>query len=151
MLWTDSGNKPYEFNAVSKVLKLYDMYGNESIVTSEDGKYNMQLSTSPIYAEILDGYVEFTVENANGDAEVKVGTDSVRARLISNKTFDTKRYIIVAAYKDKQLLGVDIKPVDGTALTNMTELISTQGADTVKAFLMTESFEPELTSTANSK
>ncbi len=65
VLWTDSGNKPYEFNAVSKVLKLYDMYGNESIVTSEDGKYNMQLSTSPIYAEILDGYVEFTVENAN--------------------------------------------------------------------------------------
>ncbi len=136
VLWSENESDSYTLNSDSKLVRVYDIYGNSKIYSSDYGIFDFALSTSPIYVEEL---AEFTDLKLTGDET------ALKAELVSSEKLSGKYYIFCTSYKDGRLQNAAMKQLeDWNGGKIATDLISISDADTVKAFLWNDNLKPIL-------
>lgn len=104
MLWnSDDVTVNVDVTANSSSAVLYDMYGNATDITPNNGGYNLTISGEPIYLEESKAKVVFTDES---DKKIEKLNDNI-CRVKANVSIDTLQtktdsaFVIEAAYDEK--------------------------------------------------
>lgn len=143
MLWTTETEQEYTLNTSSNIVKMYDMYGNDKTLLSENGSFGLTLTGSPVYIEETENVLELSLEDENGNEVKKLNCDKIKAKILSDKTITGSLYLVCAAYKDDYLSQVKFKEItEWSGLSYATELLETEDADSVRAFFWTDKLEP---------
>lgn len=149
ILWNESSTVEYAFNSGSKALRVYDMYGNPTVMTSSTGVYKLTLSPSPIYAESINNYTDLKLvdDSGNGFVSLKGKTKvksqaTVSADIIgANDGF----YLYCVGYADDAIKKITVRYLSREQMksgTIETEYLNVDGCDTVKAFLWNSKLLP---------
>lgn len=99
MLWCHTDSEDYTLDTGAKAVNMYDMFGNVTELTSQDGKYAISVTTAPKYIEVPAAQQEaIEISYANGEVSVKV-----------NEINTDNGAAIVAKYKDGALIHCELK------------------------------------------
>ena len=149
ILWNEDSTVSYSFNSGSKALRVYDMYGNTTVMTSADGIYNLTLSPSPIYAEPINNYTDLKVVDDSGNEITALkGKTKVKARAtVSADIIEANDgfYLYCVGYSDNAIKKITVKYLSGEQMKSgaiETEYSDVGGCDTVKAFLWNSKLLP---------
>lgn len=149
ILWNEDTTVTYLFNSGSKALRIYDMYGNPTVMTSADGIYNLTLSPSPIYAEPINNYTDLKlVDDSSSELTSLDGKTKVKARaVVSADRIDADEvyYLYCIGYADNAVKKITVKYLSGEQMKTgaiETEYSDVGGCDTVKAFLWNSKLLP---------
>ena len=149
ILWNEDTTVTYLFNSGSKALRIYDMYGNPTVMTSADGIYNLTLSPSPIYAEPINDYTDLKLIDDSGNEITSLdGKTKVKVRaVVSTDRIDANEvyYLYCIGYADNAVKKITVKYLSGEQMKSgaiESEYSDVGGCDTVKAFLWNSKLLP---------
>lgn len=149
ILWNESSTVEYAFNSGSKALRVYDMYGNPTVMTSSTGVYKLTLSPSPIYAESINNYTDLKlVDNSGNEITSLDGKTKVKVRaVVSTDRIDANEvyYLYCIGYADNAVKKITVKYLSGEQMKSgaiESEYSDVGGCDTVKAFLWNSKLLP---------
>lgn len=99
MLWCHTGSENYTLNTGAKAVNMYDMFGNVTELTSQDGKYAISVTTSPKYIEVPAAQQE-AIEITYANSAVNVTVNEINT---------DNGAVVVAKYKDGALIHCELK------------------------------------------
>lgn len=149
VMWSENDKDTITVSTGTRIMKVYDIYGNESYISSLDGIYEIELSTSPIYVEELVDEFKLIMTNENG-VETSSFDYPVKATLIAENglsDFQDGLCLIEALYKDNVLIGCTSKKIERDTAANTifsTDAVFAKDVDTCKLFLWTNEMKPVL-------
>ena len=145
MLWTTEASQEYTLNTSSNTVKMYDMYGNDTILSSENGSYKLTLTGSPVYIEESEDLFELLLVDENGNEVKELNGNKIKAKILSDKAINGSLYLICAAYKGNRLSQVKLNEItQWSGLSYETEMLTRGDEDSVRAFFWTDELEPLL-------
>ncbi len=103
-VWTTESDKEYTLNTGKKFAKVYDIYGNETVVISDNGKITLNISESMTYVKVSNVYAGL-IQNGKVVTELKDITDEDVYITVSADEYKDCN-VFVAQYKDDILLDV---------------------------------------------
>ena len=140
MLWnSDDVTVNVDVTANSSSAVLYDMYGNATDITPNNGGYNLNISGEPVYLEESKAKVVFTDES---DKKIEKLNDNIRwvKANVSIDTLQTKTdsaFVIEAAYDEKGNI-TDIKTE--SANPNAVASVSADSASEVRVYVWKDAY-----------
>ena len=128
-LWTTDGKSGYTYNTDAKSVKVYDIYGNESLHEVSDGALSLEVSTSPIYVRDMSKLSEISFE---------IGEGGIRTKLVSAGGINEAAMLVIASFHRGNLCIVNLKNINaGFVGSEYTDYIPNEGH--IKAFLWSRS------------
>lgn len=137
MLWNTIGDKIYTLPLAGKsAVRVYDALGNNEFVSVTDGTVDISVGIVPVYVEVLDAFVNLTVNGNVVDSISTVKAGDVISAEVFTDISDAK--VLVAGYSGGRFSDVSIQ----SAEYNNIEYIVKPGVDSVKIMIWDKNQTP---------